>query len=48
LRMLLHTHDGDAHTGEDYVRWLGNVGFTEIELTPDIGADVPLITGTKP
>jgi ubiquinone/menaquinone biosynthesis C-methylase UbiE len=48
LRMLLHTHDGDAHTGEEYVRWLGSVGFTEIELTPDIGADVPLITGTKP
>jgi len=48
LRMLLHTHEGDAHTAEDYMRWLGSVGFTEIELTPDICADVPLITGTKP
>jgi ubiquinone/menaquinone biosynthesis C-methylase UbiE len=48
LRMLLHTDEGDAHTGEDYVRWLGSVGFTQIELTPDIGPDVPLITATKP
>jgi ubiquinone/menaquinone biosynthesis C-methylase UbiE len=48
LRMLLHTQEGDAHTAEDYIRWLDSVGFKQIEVTPDIVADVSLITGTKP
>jgi len=48
LRMLLHTEEGDAHTPADYTRWLCSVGFTHIDITPDIGTDVPLIVGIKP
>jgi ubiquinone/menaquinone biosynthesis C-methylase UbiE len=48
LRMLLHTENGDAHTAEEYVRWLGSAGFQGIEVTRDVGVDVALIVGRKP
>jgi ubiquinone/menaquinone biosynthesis C-methylase UbiE len=48
LRMLLHTSEGDAHTAQDYRRWLEEAGFGGVELFPEVGRDVPLIVARRP
>jgi len=48
VRMLLYTEEGDAHTAGTYTEWMRRVGFRQIAVTPDIGADDTLIVGVRP